>query len=70
LKPSIIHHVGRRSGRTHEFPVVAVEHGGDFFVALLCGDRTDWMKSVLASGKVTVVSRGECLTSISRRSSL
>jgi hypothetical protein len=70
LNTSIIHHVGRRSGRTHEFRVVAVEHGGDdFFVALLCGDRTDWMKSVLASGKVTVVSRGECPTSISRRSS-
>jgi hypothetical protein len=55
LNTSIIHYVGRRSGRIHEFPVVAIEHGGDdFFVALPCGDRTDWMKSVLARGKVTV----------------
>ena len=31
---SIVRHVGRRSGRTYETPVVAVEHDDFFLIAL------------------------------------
>ncbi len=55
---SIVRHVGRRSGRTYETPVVAVEHDDSFLIALPYGERTDWMKNVLASGNATVVSHG------------
>jgi deazaflavin-dependent oxidoreductase (nitroreductase family) len=55
---SIVRHVGRRSGRTYQTPVVAVEHGDSFLIALPYGERTDWMKNVLASGKGAVVTHG------------
>ncbi len=55
---SVIRHVGRRSGRYYETPVVAVEHDDSFLIAVPYGERTDWMKNVLASGKATVVTHG------------
>jgi len=55
---SIVRHVGRHSGRSYETPVVAVEHDDSFFIALPYGERTDWMKNVLASGTATVVTHG------------
>ena len=55
---SIVRHVGRRSGRTYETPVVAVEHDDCFLIAIPYGERTDWMKNVLASGQATVVTHG------------
>ena len=42
-----------------ETPVVAVEHDGSLLIALPYGERTDWMKNVLASGTATVVTRGQ-----------
>lgn len=56
---SIVHHVGRQSGRTYETPVVAVEHDGMLLIALPYAERTDWMKNILASGKATVVTHGQ-----------
>lgn len=55
---SIVRHVGRRSGRTYETPVVAVEHDDCFFIALPYGERTDWSKNVVAGGTASVVSHG------------
>ena len=56
---SVVRHVGRRSGRNYKTPVVAVEHDDSFLIALPYGERTDWMKNVLASGKATVVTHGQ-----------
>ncbi len=56
---SVVRHVGRRSGRSYETPVVAVEHDDSLLIALPYGERTDWMKNVLASGTATVVTRGQ-----------
>lgn len=55
---SIVRHVGRRSGRTYETPVVAVEHDKSFLIALPYGQRTDWMKNVVATGAASVVTGG------------
>jgi deazaflavin-dependent oxidoreductase (nitroreductase family) len=55
---SVVQHVGRRSGRTYQTPVVAVEHDDTFLIALPYGQRTDWLKNVLAAGKATVVTHG------------
>ena len=55
---SVVRHVGRRSGRTYETPVVAVENDDSFLIALPYGERTDWMKNVVASGEAAVVAHG------------
>ena len=55
---SIVRHVGRRSGRTYDTPVVAVEHGDGFLIALPYGDLTDWTKNILAKGSATVITDG------------
>ena len=56
---SVIRHIGRRTGRTYETPIVAVEHDDGFLIALPYGERTDWMKNVLATGKAAIVTRGQ-----------
>lgn len=55
---SVVRHVGRRSGRTYETPVIAVPHGDGFLIALPYGERTDWLKNVLASGSAVIVTNG------------
>jgi len=55
---SVIRHVGRRSGRTYETPVVAVQHDDSFLIALPYGQRTDWLKNVLDKGSATIVTNG------------
>jgi deazaflavin-dependent oxidoreductase (nitroreductase family) len=56
---SVVRHVGRNSGRNYETPVVAVEHGDSFLIALPYGERTDWTKNVLVSGAASVVTHGQ-----------
>ena len=55
---SVVRHVGRRSGRTYETPVIAARHDGHFLIALPYGKRTDWLKNVLAAGSATIVADG------------
>jgi deazaflavin-dependent oxidoreductase (nitroreductase family) len=52
---SVIHHVGRTTGRTYETPVGAVDTGDGFVIALPYGPNTDWLKNVLARGSATIV---------------
>jgi deazaflavin-dependent oxidoreductase (nitroreductase family) len=56
---SVVRHIGRRSGRSYETPVVAVEHDDSFLIALPYGTRTDWAKNVLASGAACVMTHGQ-----------
>ena len=55
---SVVRHVGRRSGRTYETPVIAVRHEDGFLIALPYGKRTDWLKNVLGKGSATIVTNG------------
>ncbi len=55
---SVVRHVGRRSARIYETPVVAVERDDSLLIALPYGERTDWLKNVLASGSAAVVTNG------------
>jgi len=55
---SVVRHVGRRSGRLYQTPVVAVEHDDSFLIALPYGEGTDWLKNVLAKGSATLVTGG------------
>ena len=55
---SVVGHVGRRSGRAYQTPVTVARHEDSFLIALPYGDRTDWLKNVLAAGSATIVSDG------------
>ncbi|MFD6160955.1 nitroreductase family deazaflavin-dependent oxidoreductase [Nocardia sp. NPDC060256] len=47
---TIIHHVGRRSGRAFDTPVFASYRGDLLLVPLVYGDRSDWVRNLLAAG--------------------
>jgi deazaflavin-dependent oxidoreductase (nitroreductase family) len=55
---SVVRHVGRRSGRAYQTPVIAAQHDDSFLIALPYGERTDWLKNVLARGSATIVTNG------------
>ena len=55
---SVVRHVGRRSGRTYQTPVVVARHDDSFLIALPYGERTDWLKNVLAAGSAAIVAGG------------
>ncbi len=55
---SVVRHVGRRSGRTYQTPIIAVRHDDSFLIALPYGKRTDWLKNVLDKGSATIVTNG------------
>ena len=66
---SVIHHVGRTSGRRYETPVVAVPIDDGYVVALPYGPNTDWLMNVLASGSARVAHDGGSSASTNPRSS-
>jgi deazaflavin-dependent oxidoreductase (nitroreductase family) len=55
---AVIRHIGRTSGRPYETPVGVEPTEDGFVVALVYGQRSDWLKNVLASGSATVVHQG------------
>ena len=55
---SVVRHVGRRSGRAYETPVIAAQRDDCFLIALPYGKRTDWLKNVLDSGSAAIVVKG------------
>jgi deazaflavin-dependent oxidoreductase (nitroreductase family) len=55
---SVVRHVGRRSGRAYQTPVIAVQHDDSFLIALPYGERTDWLKNVLNQGSAAIVTNG------------
>lgn len=56
---SIVRHVGRRSGKHYETPIIvsAVEDG--FVIELTYGPDVDWHKNIVAAGGCTVIWRGK-----------
>src|SRR5215831_15966663 len=55
---SVVRHVGRRSGRTYQTPVIAVQHDDNFLIACPYSERTDWLKNVLSKGSAAIVTNG------------
>jgi deazaflavin-dependent oxidoreductase (nitroreductase family) len=54
---SVIVHRGRRSGRLYRTPVNAFRRGDTIAVAILYGERSDWVQNVLA-GESQIVRAG------------
>lgn len=55
---SVIHHQGRRSGRSYATPVVVEQAGNRFYIPLPYG-VTDWSANVTAAGRCTIEHRGK-----------
>src|SRR5262245_52177061 len=52
---SLIRHVGRKSGRTYETPVILARVPEGFVAELTFGDKVDWYRNVVAADGCTVV---------------
>jgi hypothetical protein len=55
---SIVKHVGRRSGREYVNPVSAYPLGDGFVITILYGLDSQWVRNVLATGRLTLVTQG------------
>jgi deazaflavin-dependent oxidoreductase (nitroreductase family) len=56
---SIVRHVGRRSGRQYETPVILAQVPGGFVAELTYGTDVDWYRNVAAAGHCTVIYHGK-----------
>jgi deazaflavin-dependent oxidoreductase (nitroreductase family) len=59
---SVVHHVGRRSGKSYTTPVAAALTADGFVIPLPYGKDVDWCRNVLAAGQCTIEHRGEHYT--------
>jgi deazaflavin-dependent oxidoreductase (nitroreductase family) len=55
---SLVRHVGRRSGRTYETPLLLARTSDGFVAELTYGPAVDWYRNIAAAGRCTVVHRG------------
>jgi deazaflavin-dependent oxidoreductase (nitroreductase family) len=56
---SLVRHVGRRSGRSYETPIILAPVTDGFVAELTYGPDVDWYKNVLAAGGCTVIHSGK-----------
>lgn len=47
---AVIVHRGRRTGRLYRTPVLAVKRERTLMIAVMYGERSDWVRNVLAGG--------------------
>ena len=56
---SIVRHIGRRSGKRYETPIIVAPVKDGFVIELTYGPDVDWHKNVVAAGGCTVVWHGQ-----------
>jgi deazaflavin-dependent oxidoreductase (nitroreductase family) len=56
---AVLHHTGRKSGKTYTTPVRLVYKDQQFIIPLTYGDRADWYQNLLASGKAQITWQGQ-----------
>lgn len=56
---AIVRHVGRRSGKHYETPIIARPAPAGFVIELTYGPEVDWHKNVLAAGGCSLVWHGQ-----------
>jgi deazaflavin-dependent oxidoreductase (nitroreductase family) len=55
---SLVRHVGRKTGRVYETPLMLARVGDDFVAELTYGPEVAWYRNVVAAGRCVVVDRG------------
>lgn len=58
---ALVHHRGRKSGRTYTTPVNAFRIGNGYRFAMTYGVDSDWVRNTLAAGECDVTVRGRRL---------
>jgi deazaflavin-dependent oxidoreductase (nitroreductase family) len=58
---AVVRHIGRRSGKNYETPVVMVPYEDGLVVSLTYGPEADWVRNLMAAGSATLVYEGEIL---------
>ncbi|WP_143049937.1 nitroreductase family deazaflavin-dependent oxidoreductase [Asanoa ishikariensis] len=56
---AVIHHVGRRSGRSYQTPVMAFPAPEGWVVALFYGDDVQWLRNARGPGGVALTRAGQ-----------
>jgi deazaflavin-dependent oxidoreductase (nitroreductase family) len=56
---AIVKHVGRRSGKPYETPIIVQRHGESFVIALTYGPEVDWYRNVQAAGGCVIRWHGQ-----------
>ncbi len=56
---TLVRHIGRRSGKLYETPIIVSPLEDGFVIELTYGYDVDWHKNVLAAGGCTVVWHGK-----------
>ena len=56
---AIVRHIGRRSGKVYETPIIVAPVEGGFMIELTYGHNVDWHKNVLAAGGCTIIRHGK-----------
>jgi deazaflavin-dependent oxidoreductase (nitroreductase family) len=59
---ALIRHVGRRSGKPCETPIMVEPTAEGFVIALTYGESVDWYRNVLAAGHSTLLWHGRVYT--------
>ena len=59
---AVIHHQGRRTGRTYDTPVQAYRTGNGYLVGLAYDTNAQWARNVLASGRAQMTRAGQRYT--------
>jgi deazaflavin-dependent oxidoreductase (nitroreductase family) len=52
---ALIRHVGRRSGKPYETPIIVMPQGNGYVIALTYGPEVDWYRNVQAAGQATLL---------------
>jgi deazaflavin-dependent oxidoreductase (nitroreductase family) len=55
---SLIRHVGRKTGKTYETPVILARLGNDFVAELTYGPEVAWYRNAVAAGGCVVIFQG------------
>ena len=55
---AIVRHVGRRSGKPYETPLIVAPTKGGFVAELTYGERVDWFQNVRAAGGCRLLVHG------------
>ncbi len=58
----LVRHVGRKSGRQYETPIIAIKKDGWFLIELTYGEGVDWYRNVKAAGGCVIVWHGQAFT--------
>lgn len=55
---ALVRHVGRKTGRAYETPLLLIRYGDAFVAELTYGPGVAWYRNVVAAGRCTVLLRG------------